>query len=364
MENSAKLMVYVGTYADAERESIFLYLLNPQTGELTRVKGFKGGKKPSYMAFDEGRLHLYVVNEREEYEGKESGFVCAFSVDQQTGDLSLLNRVPSLGGEPVHISIGKDGKAVLVANYKSGNVSVYPLQENGQLAEASYLRQHEGGGPNKERQASAHAHYIAFSPDSRFVFVVDLGLDKVLRYRLDAGKGVLMPTQDPIAFAAKPGTGPRQMSFHPSGRYAYLIHELESMVTALSYESEKGTFSEIQTIATIPEDFKALNKCGGVRVSPDGKYLYGSNRGHNSIVVFSIDERSGKLTHVENVSSGGDWPREFTLDLTGNVLLAANQRSDNIATFSVDKATGRLTATGHQAKVEKPVFLQVVPAFG
>lgn len=364
METPAKSMVYVGMYADAERESIFLYLLNPQTGELTHVKGFKGGKKPSYMTFDEGRHHLYVVNEREEYEGKESGAVCALSVDQQTGFLTLLNRVPSQGGVPVHITMGKEGKAVLMANYKTGSVAVFPVQGNGQLAEASDLRQHEGSGPNKDRQESAHAHYIAFSPDRRFVFVVDLGMDKVLRYSLDEDKGKLTPAGQAVAFTARPGTGPRQMSFHPGGHYAYLIHELESMVTALSYDSEKGTFSEVQTIRTIPEDFKDQNKCGGIRVSPHGRHLYGSNRGHNSIVVYAIEEGSGKLTHVEYVPSGGNWPREFALDLTGSVLLAANQRSGNIATFKVDKATGRLSATGHQAEVEKPVFVQVVPAYG
>jgi 6-phosphogluconolactonase len=364
MENLSESMVYVGTYADAERESIFLYRLNPQTGELNLVKGFRGGKKPSYMTFDEQRHYLYVVNEREEYEGKESGAVCAFSVDQQTGYLKLLNRVPSLGGEPVHITMGQEGKAVLMANYKTGNVAVFPVQENGRLAEASDLRQHEGAGPNKDRQESAHAHYIAFSPDRRFVFVVDLGMDKVLRYRLDPDKGTLTPTEQPVAYAAEPGTGPRQLSFHPNGRYAYLIHELKSIVTALSYDSESAAFSEMQTIATVPEGFEGKNKCGGIRVSPDGRHLYGSNRGHNSMVVYSIDESSGKLTLVEHVPSGGDWPREFAIDLTGNVLLTANQRSDKIASFKIDKATGCLTASGHQAEVEKPVFLQVVPAFG
>ena len=364
MENIARSIVYVGTYADAGSESIFLYQLNPESGELNLVKGFKAGKKPSYMTFDQQRRYLYVINEREEYEGQDSGTVCAFSVDQQTGFLNLLNKVPSLGGIPVHITLGEEGKAVLMANYKTGNVGVFPILEDGKLAEASALKQHSGSGPNKERQESAHAHYIAFSPDRRFVFVVDLGMDKVLRYHLDEDKGTLTPSEQPVAFTAESGSGPRQMSFHPNGRYAYLIHELKSMVTALSYDSEKGAFSEIQTIGTIPEDFKEQNKCGGIRVSPDGRHLYGSNRGHNSIAVYAIDENSGKLKHVENVASGGDWPREFTIDLTGSVLLVANQRSNNIVSFKIDKTTGRLTATGHQAEVEKPVFVQVVPAFG
>jgi 6-phosphogluconolactonase len=183
----------------------------------------------------------------------------------------------------------------------------------------------------------------------------------VLRYHLDMNKGTLTPTREQVAFSARAGTGPRQLSFHPNGRYAYLIHELESIVTALSYDTEKGSFSEIQTIKTIPEDFIELNKCGGIRVSPDGRHLYASNRGHNSIVVYAIEESSGKLTHVDNVSSGGDWPREFSIDLTGNILLAANQRSSTICTFKIDKASGKLTATGHLAEVENPVFVQVVP---
>lgn len=362
MEDSRTSRVYAGTYANADSESIFLYLLNSQTGELHLEKSFKGGAKTTYMAFDRQRHYLYVVNELESFEEKESGAVCAFAVDGQTGFLSLLNRLPSLGSEPVHISIGPRDTTALVANYKSGTVALFPIQQNGWLSEASALRQHQGSGPNKDRQASAHAHYVAFSPDKQFVFVVDLGIDKVLRYHLNKDEGALTPTRQPVAFSASAGTGPRQLSFHPNGRYAYLIHELVSMITALAYDSERGSFSEIQTVKTIPEDFTALNKCGGIRVSPDGRHLYGSNRGHNSIVVYTIEESSGKLTHVEDVSSGGDWPREFIIDLTGNILLAANHRSNTICTFKRNKASGKLTATGHLAEVEKPVFVQVVPA--
>jgi 6-phosphogluconolactonase len=362
MEDIRTSRVYAGTYANADSESIFLYLLNSQTGELHLEKSFKGGAKTSYMAFDRQRHYLYVVNELESFEEKESGAVCAFAVDGQTGFLSLLNRLPSLGSEPVHISIGPRDTTALVANYKSGTVVLFPIQQNGRLAEASALRQHQGSGPNKDRQASAHAHYLAFSPDKQFVFVVDLGIDKVLRYRLNKDEGELTPTRQPVAFSASAGTGPRQLSFHPNGRYAYLIHELVSMITALTYDSERRSFSEIHTVNTIPEDFTSLNKCGGIRVSPDGRYLYGSNRGHNSIVVYSIEKSSGKLHHVETVASGGDWPREFSIDLTGNILLVANQRSNTICTFKIDTTTGKLSATGHQVAVEQPVFIQVVPA--
>lgn len=360
-ENFEKSLVYVGTYAKSEDESIFLYEMYKSTGELNFIKSFEGGKKPSYMAFDKNYDYLYAVNEIEHYAGKKSGAGCAFSVDHQTGFITLLNKVPSEGELPANITISEDGKVVLIANYKAGRVAVFPITDNGSLGEASDVIQHKGSGPDNERQESAHAHFIIFSPDSRFVFAVDLGMDKILNYHLDTKSRSPKLINPATAFNSRPGTGPRQMCFHPNGKYAYVIHELKSVVAALSYDTEKGLFTELQTIATIPENFTAENKCGGIKISADGKYLYGSNRGHDSIVVFAVDADTGKLTYVENVPSGGKWPREFTIDLTGNILLAANQHSNNVATFKIDKTSGRLTATGHEVKVEKPVFVQVVP---
>ena len=361
--NEATSMVYIGTYADAGSESIFLYKLNSETGEMTRVSGFKAGPNPSFLTLDEQRNYLYAVNETGDYEGQKSGAVSAFSIDQQTGNLTLLNQVASKGGSPCYISLGADGKTVLVANYMGGNVAALPVQENGQLAEAADVEQHKGVGPNKNRQEAAHAHYIAQSPDNRYVYAVDLGIDKILSYKLDGAGGTLTPTEPAVAFAAKPGAGPRQLAFHPDGKYAYVINELNSTMTALAYNSENGTFTEVQTLPSIPADYKENNQPAAVRVSPDGKFVYGSNRGHNSIVVYSIDESTGKMTHVENVPSGGDWPRDMTIDLTGNVLLVANERSNSIAALKIDKATGKLTATGHEAQVSKPVCVQVVPNF-
>ena len=364
METPATYWVYIGTYADAGQESVFLYQLNTRTGELTRVKGFIGGKKPSYMAFDKRRNFLYAVNEQEDYLGRESGAVCAFAVDRQTGYLHLLNRAPSLGSLPVYIIMGKKEKAVLVANYTSGNIAVLPVLADGRLAETTDLVQHEGAGPDRERQQTPHAHCIILSPDQRFAFVVDLGTDKVMRYLPDTQQGRLVPTEPAIAFAAPAGSGPRHMRFHPNGLYSYLIHELKPIVSALAYNSQQGSFSEIQTIATIPESYCAENKCSGIKVSPDGKFLYGSNRGHNSIVVYAINESSGLLTLVEYVQSAGDWPREFALVPSGETLLTANQKSDAVVSFKIDQTTGRLTPTGYRAQVEKPVFLEVVPTSG
>lgn len=356
-------MVYVGSYAGPDQEGIWLYSLNPETGELARVKGFKAGPNPSYLALDEERRYLYAVNETGDYQGKNSGAVSAFALDQQTGDLTLLNQVPTEGGAPCHISFGNAGKTVLVANYMGGNVAAFPVQENGALGDTTSVQQHKGTGPNKDRQEAAHAHYIGQSPDSQYVFAVDLGTDQVLGYRLDSRTGALSPNTPAVAFATKAGAGPRHMVFHPDGRYAYVINELNSTMVALAYNSANGTFSEVQTISTLPANFKGDSFCAAVKVSPDGKFLYGSNRGHNSIVVYAVDGSTGKLTLVQHQNTGGNWPRDFTIDLTGNVLLVANERSNNIVTYKIDKATGKLTPTGHKVEVQKPVCLKVVPAF-
>lgn len=358
-----KSLVYVGTYSQSGSESIFLYEMNNVTGELTFKNSFEGGQNPSYMTFDKNYDYLYAVNEIENYAGKNSGAGCAFSVDHQTGNITLLNRVPSLGKLPANITINEDGNVVLIANYKTGSIAILPVQEDGSLGNASDLVQHEGSGPNMERQESAHIHFIIFSPDGHFVFAVDLGMDKIFSYRLDTKSGNPKLTSQTTAFNSRPGTGPRQMCFHPNRQFAYLIHELKSVVAVLLYDNKNGCFTEIQTMVTIPANFTGENKCGGIIVSADGKHLYGSNRGHNSIVVFDIDAHNGKLSYVENVPSGGSWTREFTIDLTGNLLLVANQHSDNIAVFKIDRTSGRLKATSHQVKVESPVFLQVVPAF-
>ncbi len=357
MNDPGKSRVYVGTYAGEKEESIFLYFLNTDTGELQKEKGFIAGKKPSYLVLNEQQNFLYAVNEK-----KASGSVCSFSLDKKSGHLEFLNRISSLGGEPVLVTMSKNGKVLIVANYQTGNVAVFPIMEDGKLAEATYERQHKGSGPHKDRQQSAHAHYTFFSPDHRFTFVVDLGLDKILSYILDEENGVLTAAQQPVAFSADPGSGPRQLSFHPNGRYAYLIHELKSTITALSYDKVNGTFLKIQTIGTIPENFNEKNKCGGIRVSPDGRFVYGSNRGHNSIAAYKINQDNGKLSYLENVSSGGDWPREFAVDPKGKWLLVANQRSNNIISFKIDQETGRLGDTGYQVEDIKPVFLQVVTA--
>lgn len=351
MEESGSTF-YVGTYAAADSNSVFLYSLNTETGELEKLSSFKAGGNPSYLALDGTGEHLYAVNETGDYEGKNSGAVSSFSVAKEDGNLTFLNRQPSLGGAPCYVAVQKEANTVLVANYTGGNVAALPVQENGELGQPNVV-QHQGTGPNQDRQEAPHAHYISPSPDGRYSFAVDLGADKVFGYKVEAGK--LEPNNPAVAYAAKAGSGPRHMAFHPEGQFAFLLHELNSTMTSLAYNADKGTFSEIQTITTLPADFKENNQPAAVKVSPDGKFLYGSNRGHNSLVVYSIDGNTGKLSLVQHVSTGGDWPRDFTIDPSGNILLVANERSNSITTFKVDKATGKLTATGYEAQVHKPV---------
>jgi 6-phosphogluconolactonase len=361
-ENTTTAMVYVGTYAEPDQESIWLYKLNTETGELEQVLGVKAGENPSYLALDKEQRYLYAVNEMGNYQGENNGAVSAFAINQQTGDLTLLNKEPSHGGAPCHISLDEPGKTVMVANYTGGNVVAFPVQEDGTVDEATKVhRRNTGSGPNKDRQEAAHAHWIGPSPDGRYAFSVDLGTDEILRYKLNSEQAEV--TDKTTAFAAKPGAGPRHMVFHPSGRFAYVINELNSTMTALAYGSQNGDLTELQTISTLPTDYKGENSCAAVKVSADGRFLYGSNRGHNSIVVYTIDDETGKLTLVQHQDTGGNWPRDFTLDLTGNILLVAHERSNSIVSFKVDKATGKLTPAGHQVEVQKPVCLKVVPAF-
>ncbi|ALJ01202.1 hypothetical protein DC20_04525 [Rufibacter tibetensis] len=356
------MMVYIGTYAKPDAESIFAYRLNEETGALTRALGVKGGENPSFLTLDADRKHLYAVNETTEYEGQKSGAVSAFAIDQKTGDLTFLNRQPSLGGAPCYISLDHKNKVALVANYVGGNVSAFPVQADGRLGASSDMDQHQGKGP-RPQQDGPHAHCILPDPQNDYALAVDLGIDQIISYKLDRSAGKLERQAQP-AFTAKPGAGPRHLTFHPTNkRFAYVINELNATLTTFTYNPSNGTLTEVETVSTIPAGYTGENSCADIHVSADGRFLYGSNRGHNSIVVFSIDANTNKLTLVEHVSTQGNWPRNFAFSPSGRTLLVANQRSNNITTYKVDTQTGKLTYTGNSASVPSPVFVQVVPAF-
>jgi len=357
-------LVYVGTNVGGEQAAtIYLYRLHSTTGELTPVSVQRGGAQPSYLTMDAARRHLYAVSETGTFHGQaNSGGVSAFAVNPTSGALTLLDQQPSLGASPCYISLDHTGKNALVANYAGGSVSLLPLRPDGQLAPPAATDQHQPPlGPHKN-QDHAHAHCFITAPDNRYAFAVDLGTDKVYGYQLDATGGQLRPLPGP-AFVAQPGAGPRHLTFHPEGHWAYLENELNSTVTALAYDAQAGTFREIQTLSTLPAGFTGENSGADVHVSPDGRFLYTSNRGDNSLAVFSIAPADGRLSLVQHVSTQGQTPRNFALDPSGRLLLVANQNSDNIFTYRVNKQSGKLTPTEQSVSLPSPMFVEIVPDF-
>lgn len=362
IERPGELLVYVGTYTSGKSEGIYLYRLNLSSGELTHVATTKGVKDPSFLALAPSRRYLYAVNEVEEFAGKRSGALSAFAVDQRTGELRFLNQQPSLGGAPCYVVVDRAGRFVLVANYVGGNVAVLPIHKDGSLGEATDVKQDEGSSINAERQQGPHAHCIVLESTNRFAYACDLGTDKIMVYRFDARRGKLIANTTPWV-QAKPGAGPRHLTFHPGGKYAYVINELHVTITAFAIDHVTGNLKEVQTVPTLPRDLTVEDSGADIHVSPDGRFLYCSNRGHDSITAFKVNPSNGNLTLIAHESTGGRTPRNFAIDPTGAFLLAANQRSDNIVTFRRDKKTGRLSATGHVVEVPSPVCLKFTTPF-
>jgi len=347
--------LYVGTYTSGKSEGIYGYHMDAGTGALTRFTSIMS-INPSFLTMDRSKRFLYAVNEMGEFLGKPGGAVSAFAIDPVTGNLRLLNQQATQGADPCHLSVDSRKRTLLVANYTGGNVSVFPLRSDGTLGMVAEVKQHEGSGP-KEQQKGPHAHCVIFDRAERYALASDLGIDKVMIYRFDRVTGKLSAAKQPFA-ELKPGAGPRHLSFHPSGKFLYVISELDSTMSAFKYNEREGTLTLIDTVSTLPSDFSGTSYCADVHVSPSGEFLYGSNRGHNSIVVFAIDQQTGKLTLVEHVSTEGNWPRNFTIDPTGGFLLVANQRSDNVVVFSIDPSTGRLKPTGVNEQIPSPVCLK------
>lgn len=359
-QNQRNARVYIGTYTWNESEGIYVYGLDSSSGTLTYESVQTGLENPTFLAIEPRRRYLYAVSEIHEYDEQPCGVVSAFGIDPTTGELNYLNRQPSGGAEPCHLSVDATGKYVLVANYTGGSVAVFPIRENGELGEISDLVHHEGFSVNKERQTSPHPHSVMIEPTNRYVFVPDLGIDRVMIYRLDLDNGQLIPnTQAYVRVQA--GAGPRHFDFHPSLKFAYVINELDSTLTAFAYDESNGSLDEIQSVSTLPNDFEGVSHCADVHVHPSGKFIYGSNRGHDSIAMFHIAEKSGLLTYLGCESTQGRTPRNFALDSAGTYLYAANHDSDNIVTFQIDEETGRLKSTGKIADTPTASCLKIVP---
>jgi len=352
------LPLYIGTYTNKESEGIYRALFNPATGELTDFRLAAPATNPSFLAIHPQQTHIYAVNEVTDYDGAPSGAVSAFSI-QQNGELEHVNSQATQGGAPCYISTDAYGRWVLTANYVGGNVALFPVQENGQLSEASSLIQHEGSSVNPRRQQAPHAHCIVLDKSDRYAYAADLGIDKVMIYQLDQEQGQLIPNNPPFVEMA-PGAGPRHFVFHPNGVHAFAINELDSTVTALGFNEANGALDPISSASTLPSDFQGSNSCADIHIHPNGRYVYGSNRGHNSIAILEFDAISGTLTLVGTESTQGETPRNFCLDPTGQYLLAANQQSDTIVSFSIDSETGLLSSTGHVLNAPTPVCLKFV----
>jgi len=352
-------LAYVGTYTTGESKGIYAYRYDASTGKMTPLGLAAETENPSFVTLDPNHHFLYAVNEVQKYQGQSSGGVSAFAVDPQTGKLTFLNQVPSRGADPCYISIDKTGKFVLVANYTGGNVAVFPIQHDGRLGDATSFVQHTGAGPNHDRQEGPHAHWIAVTSDNRFAVVADLGLDELLVYHFDAANGQLTPNDPPFA-KIEPGAGPRHLAFHPDGQHAYVVDELTSTINALDFDPKTGTMHSVQTVSTLPAGSSGQNDTAEIEVLPNGKFVYASNRGHNSIAVFAVDAKTGKLTSIQDVPTQGKTPRNFQIDPTGTRLFVANQESGNIVAFTINPKTGHLTPTGDTLKVPTPVCIKFI----
>ncbi len=359
-EGVKELFLYVGTYTYGKSEGIYVYRMDLSSGALKFASVAKGVVNPSFLAVAPNNRFLYAVSEVSRFADKQGGAVSAFRIDSKTGELTHLNQQPSAGASPCHLVVDKKGYFVLVANYTGGSVSVLPIEQDGQLGEPTDVVQHQGSSINPQRQEGPHPHSANLDPANRFVFVPDLGLDKIMIYEVDLTHGKLRPNDEPWA-RVKAGAGPRHFAFHPNSRYGYVINELNCTVTAFAYDEKRGRLTEVQTVSTLPEAFTGRNTCADVHVSPSGKYIYGSNRGHESIVIFAIAQDTGRLTYVGHEPTQGKTPRNFTIAPTGTFLLVANQDSDTVVTFRIDPATGRLCPTGHVTKVPAPVCLRMIP---
>ncbi|HXT12027.1 MAG TPA: lactonase family protein [Candidatus Angelobacter sp.] len=358
-------LVYVGTFTGTPAKSKGIYLFRLEPGKngspiLTPLGVAAETPSPTFLALDAKRHLLFCVNEMNSFAGKKTGAVSAFSIDPATGQLKFINQRSSMGPGPCHLVLDHTGKYVLVANYAGGSVAVLPVAADGALGEATCFIQHAGKGPNPTRQEGPHAHCAAFSPDNRFAFVCDLGLDKVMIYKFDAGTGKLTPDDPPFASLA-PGSGPRHILFHPNGKFAYVITELASTITTFAYDANNGALKELQTLSTLPADFHGKNTAAEIAIAPSGKFLFASNRGNDTIASFAIDPKTGTLRWLGAQSTEGKTPRHFAIDTSGRELLIENQDSNSLVLKHIDAVAGKLTSIGSPIPAPAPVCAVFLP---
>jgi 6-phosphogluconolactonase len=358
-------LVYAGTYTGPKSEGIYYFRLQTDDLEVSQnitlvPLGLAAeSENPSFLELDLKRRLLFAVNEVDNFEGKATGSVSAFSIGD-TGKLTLLNRRPSMGTGPCHLVLDKECRWLLVANYGGGSTAVFPVGPDGRLGEAASFIQHAGKSIDPKRQRGPHAHCVTLDPANRFAFVCDLGLDKILTYRFDARQGKLTPAE-PAFTTIKAGAGPRHMVFRPDGGFAYVINELTSTINAFSYDAKAGVLTELQTISTLPGYYDGPNSGAEIGIHPSGKFLYASNRGNNTVVLFGIDGGQGTLTYIEEQGTGGKTPRHFGIEPSGKHLAIGNQNSDTVLACRIDAGNGRLVPSGIFAACPSPVCVKFLP---
>ena len=353
--------VYVGTYTGAKSKGVYAALFETRDGSFRPAQLAAAAQDPSFLAAHLSGKFLYAVNEVSEFQGGSGGGLSAFRVDPASGKLTPMNSQPSKGAAPCHVMVDRAGKTAFLANYSGGSVASYPIHSDGSLGGPVSFQQHAGKGPDAQRQNGPHAHSIYLDHDNRFALAADLGLDQILVYRYDSGKSSLV-ANDPPFVRLKPGAGPRHLAFHPQGKLLYSINEMNSTITAFHYDGAKGELHDFQTVSTLPTGFTGQSSTAEIFVHPSGHFLFGSNRGHDSIVVFTVDPSSGSLTLLQHQPIGGKTPRGFRIDPSGRWLLVGNQESDQITVFQIDRGTGRLTPVGKPLEVPSPVSLEFVKA--
>jgi 6-phosphogluconolactonase len=353
-----KLWVFVGTYTAKSSKGIYRFEMDMATGKLSNGVLAAEVQNPSFLAIHPTTKFLYCVNEDGVIGGSKNGGVTGFTLDSKTGKLAKINEQPAGGAGPCHVTVDPKGKTVLIANYGGGSINAYPIDADGKLEKASAFIKHAGkGGPKGD--TPPHAHSVNVSNDGRFAFVADAGLDRVFVYKLDAATGELTPN-DPPFFSAARGAGPRHFALHPSAPLAFVINETDSTLTSMSLDAAKGVLTKIQTVPTLPKDFKVDNSTAEVVVHPSGKFVYGSNRGHDSIAGFKVDKK-GEMTLLGHATEGVKEPRNFNIDPTGHYLVVGSQLSNAVVVFKIDQETGALKPTGYSVEVGSPVCIKFLP---
>ncbi len=351
-----KYRVYLGTAGTLENEGVFRSVLDVRTGQLSQPELAVAALRPGVITIHPAGTHLYTIGKPAGYKGPRSGSVCAYKIDRDSGSLTLLNYEETKGQGPCYLQIDHQRRNILVCHYMSGNISVLPIAADGSVRPVSCVQQHSGSSQNPIRQDRPHPHSVTLDAADRYAFVTDLGLDRIVIYRYDSAKGKLIPSNSRYV-ATRPGSGPRHFVFGPGERFAYANLELTSEVTVFRHDAEHGSLQPVQTISTLPDDYAGRNANAGIRITPDGRFLYVTNRGHNSVAMFAVDSKSGRLTWLGSAATPGEVPQSLAIDPTGRWLIATDMRSGHARVFKINKETGRLT---HACTITVPKVNTVV----